>query len=139
MKTQQQVTLRMYVRARKDFQEMRKRIDNRLGKKADQTDQLVQDERYFSIEDYNNFRELRNNAKAQEESIEKMLKNRLKQFPIYNDWLQTIKGVGPVIAGWLLAEFDIEIASTVSKMWQYAGMNPGMVKGKKWVVRRKES
>ncbi len=125
----------MYVRARQDFQEMRKRIDNRLGKKADQSEQNISDERYFSVEDYNNFRELRNNAEAQEKSIEKMLRNMLQQFSIYNDWLQPIKGVGEVAAGWLISEFDIEEAETVSKMWQYAGLNPGRIKGKKRVAK----
>lgn len=33
--------------------------------------------------------------------------------------------------------FDIHVATTVSKMWQYAGMNPGLVCGKKSVTQSK--
>ena len=68
----------MYVRAREDFQAMRKRIDNRLGRKADGNQQKIQDARFFSIEDIDNFTELAKQAKDQEKNIEKMLKKVLE-------------------------------------------------------------
>ena len=62
-----------------------------------------------------------------------MLKQVLKRFPIYNEFLAKVKGVGPVAAGWIVAEYDIHKATTVSKMWQFTGLNPGLVPGKKRV------
>jgi len=137
MKTQNQQALKIYVRARENFQAMRKRMDNRLAIKADGTDQKVQDERLFPAEDTKNFKEIAQSAREQEKEIEKMLKKILKKFPVYVEWLSIIKGIGPVSAGYLLSEFDIQIATTVSKMWQYAGLNPGLVNGKKRVSSKK--
>jgi len=136
MKTQDQQALRIYIRAREDVQALRKRMDNRLGMKADGTQQKVQDERSYSIEDAENFRYLSESARQVEKDCEKMLKKILKRFAIYNEWLLLIKGVGPVSAGYLLSEFDIEKATTVSKMWQYSGMNPGVRMGKKRVSKK---
>lgn len=136
MKTQNQKALRMYVRAREDFQAMRKRMDNRLGRKADGTPQKIQDERVFDLEDITNFDRIASEARGQEHETEKMLKRVLKRFPVWCDWLSNVKGIGEVSAGWLLGEFDITQATTVSKMWQYAGMNPGLVRGKKRVPKK---
>jgi len=137
MKTDDQRALRMYVRAREDFQAMRKRMDNRLGVKADGKAQNIQDDkRWCSLEDIANFSEISKQANAQETAVEKMLKKMLKRFPIWNEWLKDVKGVGEVSGGWLLGEFDIEKATAVSKMWQYAGLNPGLVKGKKRIAKK---
>jgi hypothetical protein len=60
-----------------------------------------------------------------------MLRKTLKLFPVYNNFLKNVKGVGEVMAGWIISEIDIFQASAVSKIWQYAGLNPSLVKGKK--------
>ena len=56
---------------------------------------------------------------------------KLKEFPIFTEWLSKVKGIGTIAAGWIIGEFNIYKADTVSKMWQYAGLNPGLVRGKK--------
>jgi hypothetical protein len=109
---------------------MRKRVDNRIGRKADGKDQNV-GEREFSPEDYEMFSLISGEAKRQEEQSQKMLKKVLKRFPIYTEWLGQVKGIGEISAGWIIGEIDIHIAETVSKIWQYAGLNPGLVRGKK--------
>ena len=124
--------VRMLVRLREDFQAMRKRMDNRIGRKADGSDQNIE-AREFRPEDLENFTAVADNAKEQEKQIEKMLLKTLRRFPIYNDYLKHVKGVGTIAAGWIIAEFDIHKATTVSKMWQYCGLNPDMVAGKKRV------
>ena len=136
MKTQAQRALRIAVKAREDFQDMRKRMDNRLSRKADKkpTKGMVGG-LYLMEEDYLNFDLLSKEAEKQEREIEKLLKKLLKRFPVYNQWLSNVKGVGTVGAAWILAEFDIEEAITVSKLWQYAGYNPGMVRGKKRISK----
>lgn len=137
MKTMDQKVIRTLVRSRMDVQAYRKASANRLGKKADGTNQNIVDERYISLEDMENFTALVDDAKAQEKKIEKMLKKSLKRFPIYNEFLKDVKGVGEIAAGWIVGEYDIEEATTVSKMWQYTGLNPGMVKGKKRIDPKK--
>ena len=38
-------------------------------------------------------------------------------------WLIGIRGLGPTMAGVILSEFDITIATTVSKLWAFAGLH----------------
>lgn len=137
MRTQDQITLRLYVKAREDFQAMRKAMDNRLGRKADGKPQKLKEERLFTQEDVTNFNAISKAAVDMEKAVEKMLRQALKRFPIYREWLSGVKGVGEIAAGWILGEFDISIADTVSKLWQYAGLNPGQVQGQKRVPAEK--
>jgi len=126
------LTVRMLVRTREDFQSMRKKMDNRIGRTADGEQQNVE-ERTFRLEDLEMFKKIADDAKEKEVECEKNLKRVLKRFPIWTEYLEGVKGVGTIAAGWIIGEFDIEKATTVSKMWQFAGLNPGLVKGKKRV------
>jgi len=114
-----------------DVQAMRKAMSNRLGKKADGSKQNISDGRTIMTEDLDNFKTIASDSKKQEEKIERMLEKALRRFPVYTEYLKGIKGIAAVSAGWIIGDFDIHVATTVSKMWQYAGLNPGMVKGKK--------
>jgi len=124
--------VRMLVRLREDFQAMRKRMDNRIGRKADGSAQDLE-ERAFRPEDLENFTLVADAARDQEDHIKKMLAKTLKRFPVYTEYLKGVKGVGEIAAGWIIAEYDIHKATTVSKLWQFTGLNPGMVIGKKRV------
>ena len=128
------LVLRILVRAREDFQAQRKRMDNRIGRKADGTDQAI-DERPFIESDLKAIVDISEGARDQEKEIEKKLKKMLNRFPIYTGWLEGVKGVGTITAAHIISTLDIEEATTVSKMWQYCGMNPGQVKGKKRVEK----
>jgi hypothetical protein len=127
--------VKMLVRAREDFQDMRKRMDNRIGRKADGQAQDLEnaDRRVMAPEDVGMFSGIADAAHSQEAVIEKEMKKVLKRFPIYTEWLKGVKGVGPIAAGWIVGEYDIHRADTVSKLWQFTGLNPGMVRGKKRV------
>ena len=137
MKTQNQEALKIIVRAREDAQRSRKAMDNRLGRKADGTAQKTQDENSFISEDVDTFNRMAEHAREQEKECDKALEKILKRFPIYNEWLSLVKGVGPGAAAYILSEFDIEIATTISKMWQFSGMNPGMKRGKMRIAKKK--
>ena len=128
--------LRVLVRSREDFQAMRKRMDNRIGRKASGESQNVTDERAFTVEDAAMFSEISDEARSQEKAVEKKMLSVLRKMPIYTDYLEGVKGVGTIAAAWICAEFDIYKASTVSKLWQYCGLNPGMVRGKKRKERK---
>ena len=135
---QDRQAVRMLVRAREDFQGMRKRMDNRIARKADGTAQNVENmsERIMQAGDVEMFAGIADAAHKQEDVIQKELLKILKRFPIYTEWLKTVKGVGPIAAGWILGEYDIHRADTVSKLWQFTGLNPGMVAGKKRVENK---
>jgi len=136
MRTELQNSLRMLVRTREDFQAMRKRLDNRIGRKADGSNQNINDSRCILVEDVAVIKYFSDEARRMEKEVEKQLLAHLKRFPVYDIFLQRVKGVGTIAAAWLLGEFDIEEATTVSKMWQYAGFNPGMVRGKKAIKKK---
>ena len=131
--------VRTLVRARMDFQAMRKSMSNRIGKKADGSDQNISDGRMFMPADIDSFVSIADEAKRQEGRIERMLLKTLKRFPVYNEFLERVKGVGPISAGWIVCNINIEVATTVSKIWQYCGLNPGMVQGKKRIPKSKHS
>jgi hypothetical protein len=50
------------------------------------------------------------------------VKARLKGIPIYEKWLKDQKGVGPTMAGVLLAQIDITRCNTPSQLWAYCGL-----------------
>lgn len=129
MKTQNQSSLKLCVRTREDIQETRKRAYNRLGIKKDGSVQNIPD-RNIESDFFNNLVTIAIEMLKQEKRIEKDLKGLLKANKVYNEWLINIKGIGTVSSAYLLSEFDINIADTVSKMTQFSGFNPGLVKGK---------
>jgi len=53
----------------------------------------------------------------------KRLKNVLNEYPIFVQYLEGVKGVGPAMAGVILSEFDIYKAQYPSSMWAYAGLD----------------
>jgi hypothetical protein len=124
------LAIRLLVRARQDFQHQRKAMDNRIGRTADGDDQNIT-ERAFRPEDLESFVEVSDAAREQEKLIERKLAKLLKRFPIYTEFLANVKGVGPIAAATIVGGIDIHKATTVSKIWQYCGLNPGMVRGKK--------
>ena len=128
--------LRLLVRSRTNFQSIRIAVDNRLGRKKDKTDQNIES-RWESAEDKAMFIDISNAAKRQEEAVAKNLLAVLKRFPIYNEWLSKIKGIKEIGAAWLIGEFDIYRAENRSKMWQFAGFNPDMVRGRKSIKKSK--
>jgi hypothetical protein len=130
------LTVRILVRTREDFQSMRQKVDNRMGRKANGEQQNVE-ERTFRLEDLEMFKKIADDAKEKEVECEKNLKRVLKRFPIWTEYLEGVKGVGTIASGWIIGEFDIEKATTVSKMWQFAGLNPGMVRGVKDIEKDK--
>jgi hypothetical protein len=136
MKSTDQILLRILVRTRESYMKMRVSIDNRLGKKKTGDKQNVDREHINEVlanEDSNVLMKLSENANEQNKIVEKTLLEILKRFPVYEQWLKHVNGLGVMGAAWLLAEFDIEKATTVSKMWMYSGFNPSMVLGRKTV------
>ena len=126
--------LRMSVRGRMAYQEMRKDYFNKLGIKSDGTPQKnSRIQSILSAWDRDTLFGFAMEAKRNEEEMAKTLAVVTKRFPIC-DWMkEEIKGLGDIGAAWIVGEFDIYKADTVSKMWQYAGLNPGLVRGKKRV------
>lgn len=61
----------------------------------------------------------------QEETQFKRLAIALKDFPVYNLWLEKVKGVGPAMAGILISELDVSKAEYASSFQMYAGMDVG--------------
>jgi hypothetical protein len=132
MRTNEQKAIRLILRNREDMQAIRKSNNNRIGRKKDKKEQNIEP-RDILPEDMDFLRKQADMMEKEEKESEKYLEKILKKIPVYNSFLKNVKGVGPVSAAWLIGEFDIHKATTVSKMWQYAGLNPGLVPGKKRV------
>ena len=66
----------------------------------------------------------------QEDKQFSRLKNVLKDFPIYNEFLENIYGVGPAMAGVIVSEINIHAAQYPSSLWKYAGLDVVAADGK---------
>jgi hypothetical protein len=51
------------------------------------------------------------------------LGNVLKDFPIYNEFLVNVYGIGSAMAGVILSEINIHAAEYPSSLWKYAGLD----------------
>lgn len=51
------------------------------------------------------------------------LKTALSDYPIFTEFLEPTKGVGPAIAGIIVSEIDIHRAKYPSSLWAYAGLD----------------
>ena len=113
-----------------DYQRERTRLDGRLGIRKDGEakarapvkDQIILAE----------VRARREDVLAMEEATAKSLAPEVHKHPLWKAFLADVLGVGEVRAAVQISEFDIHVATTVSKMWQFAGCNPGMVYGWKY-------
>lgn len=71
-----------------------------------------------------------------EEETVKEVEKLLKDVPIWETWLKHQPGIGPTMAGVIVAYIDIERAETVSKLWRYSGLAVDTSTGK--AERRKK-
>ncbi len=59
----------------------------------------------------------------QEKKHFRRLASVLEEFPIYVQFLEPIKGIGPAMAGVIVSEIDITKARHPSSLWKYAGLD----------------
>lgn len=59
----------------------------------------------------------------QEEEGFRNLTSTLKAFPIYNEFLEGVRGVGPAMAAVVISELDPHRANRISGFWKYAGLD----------------
>jgi len=59
----------------------------------------------------------------QEKKHFRRLTSVLEEFPIYVQFLEPIKGIGPAMAGVIVSEIDITKARHPSSLWKYAGLD----------------
>lgn len=75
---------------------------------------------------------IKEDLKRLEKQTERAIHNYARAQPL-GRWVLSIDGIGPVLAGGLLAHIDVKKASSASAVWNFAGLNPDIVwvKGKK--------
>jgi|HubBroStandDraft_4_1064222.scaffolds.fasta_scaffold01416_3 hypothetical protein len=61
----------------------------------------------------------------QEKKHFRRLTSVLEEFPIYTQFLESVKGIGPAMAGVIVSEIDITKARYPSSLWKYAGLDVG--------------
>lgn len=62
---------------------------------------------------------------AEEKEHFKAIAHAVKGYPLWTEFLEGVKGVGPAMAGVLLSEIDITKARYPSSLWKYAGLDVG--------------
>lgn len=127
--------LRAMVRTMYDYQDMRIRTAGRLRLNADDllVDETNMDDAEISEKDYETLEYVKISTSKIEKKLEKEIKKIVKSVPVYNEFLLNVRGCAHLMSAACLSELDIYKAENVSKMWQFAGLNSGLVKGKKIV------
>jgi len=59
----------------------------------------------------------------QENTLFYRLQYVLEDFPVYNNFLKNVKGIGNAMAGVIISEIDITKATYPSSLWAYAGLD----------------
>lgn len=59
---------------------------------------------------------------AQEAYLKKLAQREIDGVPIWDQWLSKVRGIGPCLAGGLIAWVDPRKAAHVSSLWRYCGL-----------------
>lgn len=99
-----------------DFQGQRIQTQLRIGSSERENSLTKEDLSVFGITT------IFENAQNFEKDIEKLIIRQLKNHALYNQYLEKIQGIGPLLAAGLIAYIDdIEKFDHVSSLWQYSG------------------
>lgn len=126
MDKQKQEDLRMAVRFFYDLQKLRIQTTHRS---ISDTADLEDDDQSYLATAGSTLNEL-------EKGVLREVSKLLKGVPIYEQFLKDVKGVGPTMAGVIVAEIDIHRAPTASSLWAYCGLAVDPETGK--AVRRQK-
>lgn len=136
---EKRMRIKALVRTLYDFQDMRIRMANRLKLRRDGSPQKknasseeVLDEGSIPV-----LVDVFQDAAEMEARLKKAIEEELEECVIYTGFLKETKGVGPLMAAVIISEYDIRIASTVSKLWMFTGLATGKVFGFKWDKKNK--
>ena len=127
---EQKKKIRELVEVYYDYQDCRIGTSNRLAIKKDGEEQNKEFPQ-VPLKEIPEIVDILDNARDLENNISKLIKNELKGIPIYEKFLKKVKGCGYIMSAVLISYIDIEKATNASKIVQYAGLNSGMVLGKK--------
>lgn len=53
----------------------------------------------------------------------RLLEQLLSEIPVYTEYFKKVKGIGPALAGFMIAEIDIHKAKYPSSLWMYCGLD----------------
>ena len=127
---EQKKKIRELVEVYYDYQDCRIGTSNRLAIKKDGEEQNKEFPQ-VPLKEIPEIVDILDNARDLENNISKLIKNELKGIPVYEKFLKKVKGCGCIMSAVLISYIDIEKATNASKIVQYAGLNSGMVFGKK--------
>jgi hypothetical protein len=68
-------------------------------------------------------REILRELESAERRLYREVERLVKPHPLWTEYLQHVKGVGPVVAAYLITALNPARFETVSKMWRYCGLH----------------
>lgn len=126
--------LRALTRTMYDMQDMRIRMGNRELVKANGFSQknngTTKPKSRDGKVEYRIWESFRKSEGAEEE-LKKAIAEELNNHPIYTKFLKNVKGCGTLMSAVIISEIDIHKAPNRSCLYQFAGLNPSMVQGRK--------
>lgn len=128
--TEQMESIRIFTRCYYDYQEERTALDGQLGLKKDGEAKKGRPDRDPAL--LMILMERRDGILKMEETMEKDIAKLIHKHPLWINFLRDVKGCGEMMTAVIVTQFDIRKGETVSKLWQFSGMNPGQIHGKVW-------
>ena len=117
------LTVRAYFRAKNAYRKIKQELKSSLKSEVLRGGfQVTEDVRSFSDTIVNQFEEIC-------DKYYRLLKAKIRIFPEWHYWMRVDK-IRPEFAAVIITEIDTARMTTASKLIQFAGINPGMVKGR---------
>lgn len=66
--------------------------------------------------------EMDKSMSKQESYLKRLAMAEIREHPLWTGWLRDVKGIGPCLAGGILAWIDITKAKHVGNLWKYCGL-----------------
>lgn len=129
-------SIRIFTRCYYDYQEERIALDGQLGLTKKGEVKKGRPDRAPAL--LMLLMQRRDSILELEQEMQKKIAPLIHKHPLWIHFLRDVKGVGEMMAAVIVTQFDIHKAETVSKMWQFSGMNPGQVHGKVWKKKADE-
>lgn len=130
MKKETRIELASLVKAREDLIEMRKSVENRLELKKDGSKQN-KDNMGLASMSIQYYVDLRDTIKDAIKDHEKAIVEIVEADPLWEGFLKDVKGCGPMSAAAIMSQIDIEVSETRTRLYQFCGINPNPIYGKK--------
>lgn len=84
--------------------------------------QIAYKEAVDALEDDEHHAKVNKLSLQQEHILKRKAMKHVSEHPLWTEWLDRVRGIGPCLAGGIIARIHIERCNNVSQLWKYSGL-----------------